>query len=171
MCLSPEVLSIPLSPFITCELLGFICIFIASITVAVWPFLKSGSEPRTFNLAELSLSNRFWNCLSLLYVGNNIIWFLIIIIRQLCWLIIEEIKSIKSSTTKTRHKERNRIWTIFVTTVNISWSQIIRLESIITHAVIHSFFLLFLSCKMQIDLLYQSENSYSSKLWGVADRG
>lgn len=54
VCLSPEILSISLSSLITSESLGFICIFIASITVAVWPFLRSGSEPRGFNLAQLS---------------------------------------------------------------------------------------------------------------------
>lgn len=54
VCLSPEVLSTPLSTLITCELLGFICIFIASITAAVCSFLRSGSEPRPFNLAQLS---------------------------------------------------------------------------------------------------------------------
>lgn len=90
--------------------------------------------------------------------------------KQLCGRNIEEIKSINSSTTKSRHKERNRIWTIFITTVNISWPRGIRLESIGTHAVIHSF--LFLSYKVQIDLLYQSVNtviavSYEELLTGV----
>lgn len=173
LCLSPEVLSIPLSPSITCELLGFICIFIASITVAVWPFLRSGSEPRAFNLAEFSQqqilklfessSCRKQYYMICYYNHETIVW----------TKNIEEIKSIKSSTTKSRPKERNRIWTIFVTTVNISRPRGIRLGSIGTHAVVDS--PLSLSYKVQIDLLYQSVNtaiavSYEELLTGVRKR-